>query len=77
MIALPKGRKVRLDQLGKVSDGVAEPRALLLFGSFLQPIMILFSLPPSIGGAIVALAFTAQPISLPVVIGVLMLAYSC
>jgi multidrug efflux pump subunit AcrB len=27
MIALPKGRKVRLDQLGKVSDGVAEPRA--------------------------------------------------
>jgi multidrug efflux pump subunit AcrB len=46
---------------------------VLLFGSFLQPITILFSLPLSIGGAIVALAFTAQPISLPVVIGVLML----
>ena len=46
---------------------------VLLFGSFLQPITILFSLPLSIGGAIAALAFTAQPVSLPVVIGVLML----
>jgi multidrug efflux pump subunit AcrB len=46
---------------------------VLLFGSFLQPITILFSLPLSIGGAIVALAFTAKPISLPVVIGILML----
>ena len=46
---------------------------VLLFGSFLQPITILFSLPLSIGGAIVALAITSQPISLPVVIGILML----
>ncbi|MFZ0847807.1 MAG: efflux RND transporter permease subunit [Hyphomicrobiaceae bacterium] len=46
---------------------------VLLFGSFLQPVTILFSLPLSIGGAIVALAITAKPMSLPVVIGVLML----
>ena len=46
---------------------------VLLFGSFLQPITILFSLPLSIGGAIVALAVTGRPISLPVVIGILML----
>jgi len=46
---------------------------VLLFGSFLQPITILFSLPLSIGGAIVALAITHKPISLPVVIGILML----
>ena len=46
---------------------------VLLFGSFLQPVTILFSLPLSIGGAIVALAITGRPISLPVVIGILML----
>jgi hydrophobe/amphiphile efflux-1 (HAE1) family protein len=46
---------------------------VLLFRSFLQPITILFSLPLSIGGAIVALAITGLPISLPVVIGILML----
>jgi multidrug efflux pump subunit AcrB len=46
---------------------------VLLFGSFLQPVTILFSLPLSIGGAIVALAITGKPISLPVVIGILML----
>jgi multidrug efflux pump subunit AcrB len=46
---------------------------VLLFGSFLQPVTILFSLPLSIGGAIVALAVTSKPISLPVVIGILML----
>jgi multidrug efflux pump subunit AcrB len=46
---------------------------VLLFGSFLQPITILFSLPLSIGGAIVALAITNQAVSLPVVIGILML----
>jgi hydrophobe/amphiphile efflux-1 (HAE1) family protein len=46
---------------------------VLLFGSFLQPITILFSLPLSIGGAIVALAVSGNAISLPVVIGILML----
>ena len=46
---------------------------VLLFSSFLQPITILFSLPLSIGGAIVALAITQNAISLPVVIGILML----
>ncbi|HEX2839784.1 efflux RND transporter permease subunit [Hyphomicrobium sp.] len=46
---------------------------VLLFASFLQPITILFSLPLSIGGAITALALTGNAISLPVVIGVLML----
>ena len=46
---------------------------VLLFGSFLQPITILFTLPLSIGGAIVALAITGQAVSLPVVIGILML----
>ena len=46
---------------------------VLLFASFLQPVTILFSLPLSIGGAITALAITGNAISLPVVIGVLML----
>lgn len=46
---------------------------VLLFGSFLQPITILLSLPLSIGGAIFALLLTDRPISLPVVIGFLML----
>ncbi|MGE0626889.1 MAG: efflux RND transporter permease subunit, partial [Hyphomicrobiaceae bacterium] len=46
---------------------------VLLFSSFLQPITILFSLPLSIGGAIFALFITQKPISLPVVIGILML----
>src|SRR5262245_1482321 len=46
---------------------------VLLFGSFLQPITILFSLPLSIGGAIIALVLTGRPISAPVVIGILML----
>jgi hydrophobe/amphiphile efflux-1 (HAE1) family protein len=46
---------------------------VILFGSFLQPITILFSLPLSIGGAIIALLMTQRPISAPVVIGMLML----
>jgi len=46
---------------------------ILLFGSFLQPLTILFSLPFSIGGAIFALLISGQPFSFPVVIGVLML----
>jgi multidrug efflux pump subunit AcrB len=46
---------------------------VLLFGSFLQPITILLSLPLSIGGAFFALLLTDRPLSLPVVIGFLML----
>ncbi|HUS97833.1 MAG TPA: efflux RND transporter permease subunit [Hyphomicrobiaceae bacterium] len=46
---------------------------VLLFSSFLQPVTILFSLPLSIGGVIMALLFTNNPITLPVVIGILML----
>ena len=46
---------------------------VLLFGSFLQPITILVSLPLSIGGAIIALLVTHKALSMPVVIGILML----
>jgi multidrug efflux pump subunit AcrB len=46
---------------------------ILLFASFLQPFTILLSLPLSIGGAILGLVLTSKPISMPVVIGFLML----
>jgi hydrophobe/amphiphile efflux-1 (HAE1) family protein len=46
---------------------------VLLFGSFLQPITILISLPLSIGGSIIALLITHKSMSMPVVIGLLML----
>jgi multidrug efflux pump subunit AcrB len=46
---------------------------VLLFHSFLQPITILFSLPLSIGGAVVALLLTGNELDLPVSIGLLML----
>ena len=46
---------------------------VLLFGNFLQPLTILFSLPLSIGGAILGLLVFHMPISMPVVIGILML----
>ena len=46
---------------------------VILFGSFVQPITILLSLPLSIGGAIFALYLTDRPLSLPVFIGFLML----
>ena len=46
---------------------------ILLFGSVFQPITILLSLPLSLGGVILALILTGQPISMPVVIGILML----
>lgn len=46
---------------------------VLLFGSVMQPITILLSLPLSIGGVIFALFLTDRPVSMPVVIGILML----
>lgn len=46
---------------------------VLLFGSFLQPITILFALPLSIGGAIIALLITGKQLTTPVWIGILML----
>lgn len=84
---LPPGVEVKqfgdAEIMGEVFAGFADAMAaglmmvyavlVLLFVSFLQPITILFSLPLSIGGAIVALAITGNPISLPVVIGILML----
>ncbi|MEZ0168602.1 efflux RND transporter permease subunit [Microvirga sp. TS319] len=46
---------------------------VVLFASFLQPLTILFSLPLSIGGAMLGLLAVRQPISMPVAIGILML----
>jgi hydrophobe/amphiphile efflux-1 (HAE1) family protein len=46
---------------------------IVLFGSFFQPITILFSLPLSIGGAIIALLVMSKPITAIVMIGILML----
>jgi HAE1 family hydrophobic/amphiphilic exporter-1 len=46
---------------------------VLLFQSFLQPLTIMMSLPLSIGGALAALLLTGDALSLPVLIGLLML----
>lgn len=46
---------------------------VLLFGGVFQPMVILLSLPLCLGGVIGALVLTGDPISLPVVIGILML----
>jgi hydrophobic/amphiphilic exporter-1 (mainly G- bacteria), HAE1 family len=46
---------------------------VLLFGGVFQPLTILASLPLSIGGVILALLVTNNSISMPVVIGILML----
>lgn len=84
---LPPGIKVRksatTEAMDDLSVGFTEAMRnglimvyavlVLLFASFLQPITILFSLPLSIGGAILALLVTGRPLSLPVIIGILML----
>ena len=46
---------------------------VLLFGGVFQPLTVLFSLPLCLGGVILALLVTGMPISLPVIIGILML----
>ncbi len=46
---------------------------ILLFGSVIQPFTILFSLPLAIGGVAGALILTNNPVSMPVLIGILML----
>ncbi|MCB6177096.1 efflux RND transporter permease subunit [Rhodobacter sp. Har01] len=46
---------------------------ILLFGSVLQPFTILFSLPLAIGGVAAALLSTGSAVSMPVLIGLLML----
>jgi multidrug efflux pump subunit AcrB len=87
MKTLPKIVKVSpsgdAESLNELSDGfIAAMTAglmmvyavlVLLFGTFLQPITILFSLPLSIGGAIGALLLTGKQLTIPVFIGILML----
>jgi multidrug efflux pump subunit AcrB len=87
MKTLPKGVKVNpsgdAESLNELSDGFATAITaglmmvyavlVLLFGTFLQPITILFSLPLSIGGAIMALLVTGKQLTTPVWIGILML----
>jgi HAE1 family hydrophobic/amphiphilic exporter-1 len=46
---------------------------VLLFGGFLEPLVILSALPLSVGGAFLSLALFGMPIELPVLIGLLML----
>ncbi len=46
---------------------------ILLFGSVIQPFTILFSLPLAIGGVAIALILTGYSVSMPVMIGMLML----
>jgi multidrug efflux pump subunit AcrB len=87
MKTLPKGVKVSpsgdAESLNELSEGFARAITaglmmvyavlVLLFGTFLQPITILFSLPLSIGGAIAALLVTGKQLTTPVWIGILML----
>ena len=84
---LPKGVTVQqsgdAESLNELGEGFANVMTLglmmvyavlvLLFGTFLQPITILFSLPLSIGGAIMALMLTGKQLTMPVWIGMLML----
>jgi hydrophobe/amphiphile efflux-1 (HAE1) family protein len=46
---------------------------ILLFRNVIQPFTILFSLPLAIGGVAAGLILTANPVSMPVLIGILML----
>jgi multidrug efflux pump subunit AcrB len=87
MKSLPKGVRVNpsgdAESLNELSEGFATAITaglmmvyavlVLLFGTFLQPVTILFSLPLSIGGAILALLVTGKQLTTPVWIGILML----
>ena len=87
MKSLPPGIKVAeagdAETMAELFDGFATAMRdgllmvyavlVLLFGSFLQPITILFSLPLSVGGAILGLLIAGKSLSMPVVIGILML----
>jgi multidrug efflux pump subunit AcrB len=87
MKTLPKGVKVSeggdAESQHELQDGFSGAMTMglmmvyavlvLLFGTFLQPITILFSLPLSIGGAIGALLLTGKQLTIPVWIGILML----
>jgi multidrug efflux pump subunit AcrB len=87
MKSLPKGVRVNpsgdAESLAELSEGFASAITyglmmvyavlVLLFGTFLQPVTILFSLPLSIGGAIAALLLTGKQLTTPVWIGILML----
>ncbi len=87
MKTLPKNVSVKqsgdAESLNELSEGFATAITgglmmvyavlVLLFGTFLQPITILFSLPLSIGGAILALFVTGKQLTTPVWIGILML----
>jgi len=87
MKSLPKSVKISpsgdAESLAELSTGFANAITgglmmvyavlVLLFGTFLQPITILFSLPLSIGGAIAALLITGKQLTTPVWIGIMML----
>jgi hydrophobe/amphiphile efflux-1 (HAE1) family protein len=87
MKSLPKGVTVKqsgdAESLNELSEGfqtamqaglmMVYALLVILFGSFLQPITILFSLPLSIGGAIGMLLITGKTLTTPVWIGIMML----
>ncbi|MBV8927401.1 MAG: efflux RND transporter permease subunit, partial [Bradyrhizobium sp.] len=87
MKSLPKGVKVSeggdAESQKELTDGFSTTMAtglmmvyavlVLLFGTFVQPLTILFSLPLSIGGAVGALAISGKQLTIPVWIGILML----
>ncbi|GJD95671.1 efflux RND transporter permease subunit [Methylobacterium iners] len=87
MKSLPKGVTVSqsgdAESLNELSEGFAQAMSMgllmvyavlvLLFGSFLLPVTILFSLPLSLGGAVLALMISGMQLTTPVWIGILML----
>ena len=84
---LPAGVRIQnagdAEVMGEVFSGLAMAMGtglllvfallVLLFGDVFQPVTILLSLPLSLGGVILGLLMTGRPLSMPVVIGLLML----